>query len=414
MSGFRFLHAADLHLDSPMRGLERYDGAPLASLAGATRRAFENLVQLALDERVAFVVIAGDVFDGDWRDFNTGLFFAAQLRRLGDAGIRVYLLAGNHDAAGQMTKSLELPANVIGFPTARPQTVVDEPTGAVLHGQGFATRAVEQDLAAQYPLARPGAFNIAVLHTALEGRAGHDPYAPCSLATLLAKGHQYWALGHVHAREVVAESPWVVFPGNLQGRHLRETGSKGATLVEVVDGAVVTVEHRACDVLRFALATVAVDGTRTKEAALDRARLALARARDDAAGRPLVARVELSGRCDADALLRRDRDAALAALRDHGNALGEVWVEGLRLTTAPHSTHDGKDLVEALALDDPALREAVLAELLDADAATLLELAAEPGEDREGLLRGLLDEARDLAVRRLLDAAANRGRGARP
>ncbi|MBI5853203.1 MAG: DNA repair exonuclease [Planctomycetes bacterium] len=410
MSSFRFLHAADLHLDSPLRGIERYEGAPVEAIRNATRRAFENLVATAIAESVAFVILAGDVFDGDWRDFNTGLFFARQLRALGDAGIRVYLLAGNHDAAAHMTRQIEWPANVTVFATKAPQSVVDEATGAVLHGQGFPTRAVEHDLAAGYPVAHRGALNIGVLHTALEGRDGHERYAPCTTAGLRAKGYDYWALGHVHAREVVAEAPWIVFPGNLQGRHIRETGSKGATLVTVEDGIVASVEHVALDVLRWTVITVDVADAKSRDAALDQARHALARARDVAEGRTLVARVVLAGRSDVDAALRSDREAALAALRDEANALGEVWIESLRLATSSNLGGTGKDLIDALALDDTALRANVLASVQD-DELRLLGAVQDEHEDRDGLLRTLLDEARELAVRRLLDAAASPGRG---
>jgi len=79
---FRFIHAADIHLDSPLRGLDRYDGAPVEEIRGATRRALENLVDVCLAERVAFLLIAGDIYDGDWKDYNTGLFFHRQMSRL--------------------------------------------------------------------------------------------------------------------------------------------------------------------------------------------------------------------------------------------------------------------------------------------------------------------------------------------
>src|SRR5918996_1910432 len=109
---FKFIHAADIHLDSPLRGLEQYDGAPVEQIRGATRQALANLVELALAERVAFVLLAGDLYDGEWKDYNTGLFFAAQMTRLREAGIRAFLIAGNHDAASQLTRYLRLPDNV--------------------------------------------------------------------------------------------------------------------------------------------------------------------------------------------------------------------------------------------------------------------------------------------------------------
>src|SRR5690349_8098378 len=149
----RFLHAADVHLDSPLRGLARYAGAPAEEIRAATRRAFENLVSLAIEEEVAFVLLAGDLYDGDWKDYNTGLFFTAQMARLGEAGIRVFAVAGNHDAASQITKVLRPPPNVKIFSTRRPETAVLDDLGVAIHGQGFAHAAVADDLSASYPRA---------------------------------------------------------------------------------------------------------------------------------------------------------------------------------------------------------------------------------------------------------------------
>ena len=161
----KFIHAADLHLDSPMRGLERYEGAPATQLRGATRQSFENLVQFAVNEGVDFIVIAGDVYDGDWTDYSTGLFFARQMTVLRKEGIKVFLVRGNHDAASQITRQLTLPDNVHEFSAQKPETVVLDDLGVALHGQSFATRTVTQDLSAAYPLAEKQLFNIGVLHT---------------------------------------------------------------------------------------------------------------------------------------------------------------------------------------------------------------------------------------------------------
>ena len=210
----RFLHAADPHLDSPLQGLEIHDGAPVEVLRGATRRAFENLVQLAIEERVDFLVIAGDVYDGDWKDYSTGLFFRGQMVRLRDAGIPVYLIAGNHDAASIISKKLTLPENVYVFSTrsAESKEVASHPV--VIHGRGFPHRAVPENFARDYPPAISGKFNIGLLHTSLTGRPGHDTYAPCSELDLRDKGYGYWALGHIHQPEVISKDPWIVFAGN--------------------------------------------------------------------------------------------------------------------------------------------------------------------------------------------------------
>jgi DNA repair exonuclease SbcCD nuclease subunit len=185
----KFLHAADVHLDSPLRGLERYPGAPVEEIRAATRRAFENLVALAVEEEVGFVLLAGDLYDGDWKDYNTGLFFAAQMARLEEAGIRAFLIAGNHDAASQITRVLRPPANVKVFSTKRPETEILEDLGVAIHGQGFAQISVSEDLSAGYPRAVPHLFNIGMLHTSLDGRPGHASYAPCTVDGLRSRGY---------------------------------------------------------------------------------------------------------------------------------------------------------------------------------------------------------------------------------
>ena len=164
-----FLHAADIHLDSPLKGLERYESAPVESIRSATRRAFVRLIDLALERRVDFVLIAGDLYDGDWRDYNTGLFLTGQLGRLSEARVPVVLIAGNHDAANKMTRALRLPEGVHLLASDRPETVALRDLDVLVHGQSFATQMVTEDLAAGYPAADRGAINIGLLHTCLGG-----------------------------------------------------------------------------------------------------------------------------------------------------------------------------------------------------------------------------------------------------
>ena len=230
---FKFLHAADIHLDSPLRGLQRYEGAPVEEIRQASRRALENLVQLAIDQSVAFVLIAGDLYDGDWKDHRTGLYFVSQMVRLREAGIPVIAIAGNHDAANKMTRTLPLPENVRMLDHQRPETFFLEQSGVAIHGQSFATAAVLEDLSAAYPPAVAGMLNIGLLHTCATGREGHQPYAPCTIPGLISKHYDYWALGHAHGHEVLNREPEIIFSGNVQGRHIHEHGPKGCMLVHV-------------------------------------------------------------------------------------------------------------------------------------------------------------------------------------
>lgn len=247
----RFIHTADIHLDSPLSGLAAYKDAPADLLRTVTRDAFTRLVDEAIEEAVDFMVIAGDLYDGSWKDYNTGHFFCREMGRLNKANIPVYLLFGNHDADSEMTKKLTLPPNVHQFETRKANTFRIEELKVALHGRSYKEAATVENLAASYPAPVAGWLNIGVLHTALEGYAAHANYAPCSLAELTAKGYDYWALGHVHEHAILQQNPWVVFPGNLQGRHIRETGARGAMLVTADESGIHSVERLLVDVLRW-------------------------------------------------------------------------------------------------------------------------------------------------------------------
>lgn len=331
----KFVHAADLHLDSPLLGLSRYEGAPVDQIRSATRRACGNLVNLCIDEGAELLLLAGDLFDGDWKDYSTGLFFVSQMARLKQAGVQVALIRGNHDAASHITKHLKLPDNCHELSTRNAESRIFDELGVVVHGRGYGKRAETSNLAATYPDASPGYLNIGLLHTCASGRAGHEPYAPCGIDDLRSKGYQYWALGHVHQREVLCEDPWIVFSGNLQGRHLRETGSKGATLVTAEGGVIVAVEHRELDVVRFVDHPMLVKPTADADAVVDDVGSELERLAREADGRTLVVRVTLSGACQAHAPLQRDPERWENEIRGRAAEHNEIWLEGVVFDTSP-------------------------------------------------------------------------------
>jgi exonuclease SbcD len=415
-----FLHAADLHLDSPFVGLERYGDAPADELRGATRRALENLVELAVMEKAAFVLLAGDLYDGGWKDYGTGLFFARQMARLKEAGIRVLLASGNHDASSQITRSLRPPENVLRFPTDRPATFILDDLGVAVHGQGFASRSVEEDLAAGYPPSRAGLLNIGLLHTSLDGRPGHAPYAPCSVDELRSRGYAYWALGHVHAREVVCSDPWIVFPGNPQGRHAREPGAKGCTLVTVEDEEVVEVRERHLDVLRWCTCRIDLAAASSVDEALEYAGRALEKVAAGAEGRLLAVRLELHGATTAHAALRAHPEKWEQELRSLAldRCAGRAWIEKVLLATRPRSGGPGRadragsealaGLLASLqaAIEDPGRLEALgrgLEELRQKLPADLWDPeAAEPQDPTAPVtLRAAVEQARELLHSRL-------------
>lgn len=401
MSVWKFLHAADLHLDSPLRGLEAGE-APAEEIRGASRRALGRLVDLALAEPVALVLIAGDIFDGDWPDLGTGLFFRAQMRRLADAGIAVVAVRGNHDAQNRISRAVELPITLLRASHAQSRAFPE--LGAVVHGQSYAERDGAGIDPGAWPAAVPGMLNIGLLHTCLEQSGGvHARYVPCTRATLEGRGYDYWALGHIHARQVVAERPWIVFPGNLQGRDVNETGPKGATLVTVADGRIAAVEARVLDLFRWARPEVDLSGATGEATALARVQQALAAAWEAAERRPMGARLRLAGRTAVH--------GAHTAAGWREAAAGEaaqisplIWVEGVEPATAPLTPPlEGR----ADALGALARRIAALAET-----GAVPELEPWLGQMREGLPElppdhplhdpgRLLAQARDLLLARL-------------
>lgn len=328
----RFIHAADLHIDSPLRGLDRYDGAPVERLRTATRSAFERLIDKAISERVDFLLLAGDIYDCDWQDFHTGLFFRGQMVRLEREGIRVFIVQGNHDAQGVISKQLVLPPNVTVFSSRSAQTIRLDALSVAIHGRSFPERAVDEDLVPSYPEPVPGFFNIGLLHTSLTGRAEHDTYAPTDLATLNSKGYDYWALGHVHAREVIAERPRIIFPGNLQGRHAKETGPKGCELVRVEAGRIES-EFVALDVVRWNQLTVPLEGIHRLEALGEAFRHALDPLLTGAMDRLHAVRVTLVGSTELHRLEASQPGTLAAAMYGAAQDIGEaeVWIEQVRL-----------------------------------------------------------------------------------
>ncbi len=376
-------------------------------------------MDFALAERLPLVVIAGNLFDGDWQDWCTGYFLVGQIGRLTRAGIRVVAIRGNHDAASVLTRHIAWGDRARLLSARRPETVELPEIGAAVHGQSFRDRATLENLARDYPPARPGLFNIGLLHTAADGRDGHDNYAPCTVEQLVAHGYDYWALGHVHAREELHREPWIVFPGNLQGRHVNEEGAKGGTLVTVRDGRA-TVAHVPFDVVRWRRLEIDLAGSSDLESALATVRSGLMQVAGEADGQLLAVRVVLTGATPAHAALAGDLGETCQRVRSELLAVADadqVWLELVQVATRPALDRAAMraqpgasgDLVRAIEAADPSMLGALrtyagammdkasgLREALGARHPAVRLAAGEVPEE-------LLERARDLLLGRLAE-----------
>lgn len=229
----KFLHAADIHLDGISSGLKSYYGSEQLSISQAIQQAFERLIDTAIQERVDFILFPGDLFDSNWKDYSLGLFFIEQINRV---SCPIYYIRGNHDAENRLLKQLDYPPHFFDFSAIKPQTYLLDSLKVAIHGVSYATYRTEEDLSIHYPEAISGYFNIGLLHSSGNIKQEISSYAPFKLETLKMKGYDYWALGHIHNYQIVETSPYIVYSGNIQGRHIHERGSKGCCLVSRVNG----------------------------------------------------------------------------------------------------------------------------------------------------------------------------------
>jgi len=423
-----FLHAADIHLDSPLKGLERYENAPVDRIRRATRRAFSRMIDLAIEKRVDFVLIAGDLYDGDWRDYNTGLFLVKELSRLRDNRVRVVLIQGNHDAANKMTRALRLPENVRLLNHERPETVVWDDLGVAIHGQSFARTAVTENLAAGYPAAVSGCVNIGVLHTCLAGAEGHESYAPCTLEDLKLRGYDYWALGHIHLRQVLCSDPFVAFSGNIQGRHARETGPKGCLIANVSSGRRIEHVFHRLDVVRWERERIEISEVESESDLFDRMVESLdgLLASDPGPDELLAVRLVLAGTTGLHDRLLADPERFIAEIRSLATDRGQdrLWIEKVELQTQPRrtlTTPDGPieellEVVEQFRADLASFQEVVeeLAELKRKLPSDLLHDCDGPRLDDPKWLLLLLEQVQPLLFGLLHKSGDGAAKGAAP
>jgi DNA repair exonuclease SbcCD nuclease subunit len=316
-------------------------------IGGATRRTFERIIDLCLEEQVNALLIAGDLYDGNLRSMKTAAFLSRELRRLEQAEIRVFMIRGNHDSESTVTRYLDLPKNVHLF-TGHGGVEDLAEIGIAIHGVSFAQHHAPASLLPKYRPPIAGRTNIGLLHTSLAGAAGHDDYAPCAVSDLVAHGFDYWALGHVHQRRIHAEAPYVIMPGMPQGRDIGESGAKSVTMVTVSDAAI-TLEERVVAIAEFHRAPVDLTDVGDWRDAQTVLRTAIEGAREAVQSDQAVLRLELQGRSPLGWRIRRDADLFEAEARETAEQIGNVWIDRIvsELQT-PISDASGADPVAEL------------------------------------------------------------------
>lgn len=415
---FTFVHAADLHLDSPFKSMAKAPEAVRSRLQGATFAALSRLVEAAKREKADFVVLAGDLYDAADRSLRAQLRLQRAIAELTVSGIEVFAVHGNHDPESGRQAMLEPPPGFYVFgsdePACLPARTRSGEIAAHVYGISYPTAAVTDNLARRFFKKEGAGYHIAVLHANVDGDSAHDNYAPCRLDELVSSGFDYWALGHVHHRRVLHEYPHVVYPGNLQGRSVRETESKGAYVVRVsATGAVDMKFLDVADVLWYETA-VSIEGIEREEQLKDRLLTAIEAQRQAARGRPVVLRLWIEGRGSLHEKLLDPGVAEewLAELREwvglpEDEAGDWVWPEAIRVRTS------GELRVESLAEEDGFVGELLRIGLAAcADEGLSAELAAEalePLRKQPGIRRWLesrTHEERTEWIRQAMELAA--------
>ncbi|MGK5092261.1 DNA repair exonuclease [Deltaproteobacteria bacterium TL4] len=338
---FTFIHAADLHLDSPFCGVTADSPNIAEALRSATFEAYDALIDLCIERQVQFLLIAGDIYDGVDRSLRAQLYFHDGLKRLADHQIQAFIVHGNHDPFKGHSRTIEWPGGVHIFDYGKVESVpvlVNQTQIAVISGISHEKRNEKNNLVKKFDKMDSDTFQIGLLHCNVGGEMGHEPYAPCDLEELLEVGMNYWALGHVHEKKVLHENPYVVYSGNTQGRSIREQNERGCFLVHVDDTQHVTdLEFCELDTVRWVSGLVPLDGILT----LDQLDKALCRGMENLVNkqsRPCLCRLTLTG-CTSlyqelhkegslEGLLQRTREA-------FNSNTPFVWLQKLSLDCRP-------------------------------------------------------------------------------
>jgi exonuclease SbcD len=372
---FRFLHAADLHLDSPFKGLTNLPPIIRDYIRESTFLALKRMVLVAKQEQVDFVVISGDVYDLSDRSLRAQLRFQQAMLSLSEAGIHVYLIHGNHDSEDGSRARLNWPPHVHVFSSDEvgtvPYVTSDGLTIATISGISYGRASVTDNLVPRFPTPTPGVYSIALLHTNVDGDASHDNYAPCTKEQLIRTGYQYWALGHIHGRRVLhQDTPFIVYPGNIQGRSVKETGAKGCYVVDVSEIGETKLSFHSTEAVRWEQRSLSIHQLQDEQDLKDMLDQFINKLQSELPGLPAVVRLTLTGRGPLHRLLQqgtqleelihelREEQSRLAA--DGGQADNFIWIESCRIATGAEIPFDQLLEQESFIGDMLRLSESIL------------------------------------------------------
>lgn len=397
MRGFSFVHAGDLHLDSPFKGVTTQSQIVADALRSATFDAFDALVQVCIDRQVQFLLVAGDVYDGADRSLRAQLKFLDGLKRLADHNIRSFVVHGNHDPLDGWSSTIEWPEEVHVFGATRVETkkvkANREPIASV-SGISFPKQNERRNLAQKFQAADPDLFQIGMLHCNCGGDPNHEIYAPCRLDDLTGAGFDYWALGHFHEKKILSTSPFVVYSGNTQGLSIREQGERGCYVVTVGEDRHVDIEFCSLDAVRWFSAEIGIDKIDSVDGLTSAITQTIDRMRDDAGGRPVVCRISLAGRGPLYKELRRETAARELLERAQQEGLDEdpfVWLQDIDINCQPEV-----DLEKRREVND------LLGEVLRVSK-EFGDLTREKGDDRQALNDYLMPALGDLYKNRRIE-----------
>jgi DNA repair exonuclease SbcCD nuclease subunit len=337
----KILHTADIHLDSPLRSLALRDQDLREEVQIATRSAFTKIIDTAIEENVDALLIAGDLFDGTERSARTAAFLTSQLDRLREIDIRVFYVKGNHDADNPLTGELNLPDNVCVFDGSGSK--VELADNIWIHGVSFPRRQAPESLLPKFSAPVEKAINIALLHTSIGGSEGHDTYAPCSLNDLKTSGFDYWALGHIHRRQVHSKAPWVVMPGTPQGRDIGESGPKSATLLTI--GETIEIKEVPTSVVEFLIAEIDITDAETDDDLRDLIKQRLHETASSLISDSGVVRLSLTGSNSRRWQIQRDNDVWKESAEQIARETGCLWLDKLvlNLSDTDQPSHNATD-----------------------------------------------------------------------